>query len=193
MRTFTGIFSLLLFSVYAFGQGGTDEALIVGTVTDPTGAIVNGANITLVHIATNATTAVRSDERGEYRTPPLRLGEYSIDVDVSGLQALQPARRRSGYRRCPPGGRGAAGGAGFRIRERGSGGSVAANLGFDGRYRDQQQADGGPSPERDGIICSSPRFLRAPSPRARASALEDRQALRWHSCSMDRTTTIRKS
>ena len=73
MRVFTAVLFASLAATAAFGQT-TDDALIVGTVTDPTGAVVNGAAIKLLHLATNATTEVRTDERGEYRTPPLQMG-----------------------------------------------------------------------------------------------------------------------
>lgn len=66
-----------------------DDAIIVGTVFDSTKAVVTGATITLTHVATNATTVVHSDAHGEYRTPPLKIGEYIIDVRADGFKQSQ--------------------------------------------------------------------------------------------------------
>ncbi len=85
MRLSKNFFFLFLAVSGAFAQT-TDDALIVGTVTDPTGAVVSGASVKLLHIATNATTEVRTDDRGEYRTPPLRIGEYIIDIEYQGFK-----------------------------------------------------------------------------------------------------------
>ncbi len=42
--------------------------------------------VTLTHLATDSTTQVRTDERGQYRTPPLRIGEYAISVEAAGFK-----------------------------------------------------------------------------------------------------------
>jgi len=81
----TAILFFSLAGLYAFGQG-TDEAIVVGTITDPTGAVVGGASIKLLHVATNATAEARSDDRGQYRTPPLRIGEYVINIEAQGFK-----------------------------------------------------------------------------------------------------------
>lgn len=63
-----------------------DDAVIVGTVFDPTRAVVSGATVKLTHLATNAVTEVHTDDRGEYRTPALRIGEYLITVQAEGFK-----------------------------------------------------------------------------------------------------------
>jgi len=76
---------LLLGAAALFAQA-NDSALIVGTVTDPTGAVVSGASVKFLHLATNASNEVRTDERGEFRTPPLRIGEYVVEADFPGFK-----------------------------------------------------------------------------------------------------------
>jgi len=88
MRSF--VVALLLLSgatrlVYA--QSG-DTAEIVGTVTDPSGAVLPNTTIKLTHLATGTTSVVVADQQGFYRTPPLRIGEYSIEVAVAGFKRL---------------------------------------------------------------------------------------------------------
>ncbi len=63
-----------------------DSAVVVGTVFDPTHAIVSGATVRLTHLATNAVTEVLTDARGDYRTPSLKIGEYSIVVEAQGFK-----------------------------------------------------------------------------------------------------------
>jgi hypothetical protein len=64
----------------------SDTAIVIGQVLDPSRAAVSTATVVLTHLATNAITEVRSDERGQYRTPPLRLGEYSISIQAAGFK-----------------------------------------------------------------------------------------------------------
>jgi len=65
-------------------EGGT--AIVVGSVHDSTEGVVSEAIITLTHIATNASSQVHTDDRGEYRTPPLRIGDYTIDIQAPGFK-----------------------------------------------------------------------------------------------------------
>jgi hypothetical protein len=63
-----------------------DNAIVVGTVFDTSHATVTGAEVKLTHLATNAVTEVRTDARGEYRTPSLKIGEYAIAVEADGFK-----------------------------------------------------------------------------------------------------------
>ena len=51
---------------------------ITGTVTDPTGAVVSGALITLTHPATNTQRTVRTNTAGIYDLPALPPGTYNL-------------------------------------------------------------------------------------------------------------------
>ena len=63
-----------------------DDAIVVGTVFDSSRATVSGAAVRLTHLATNAVTEIRTDARGEYRTPSLKIGEYVITVEADGFK-----------------------------------------------------------------------------------------------------------
>src|SRR5215472_15829923 len=69
----------------AFAQQ-VDDAVVVGTVFDPSHAVVAGALVRLTQLATNAATEVHTDLRREYRTPSLKIGEYIINVEAEGLK-----------------------------------------------------------------------------------------------------------
>jgi hypothetical protein len=62
------------------------NAVVVGSVVDPTQSAIRGATVTVTHLATGSAIQVKTDERGFYRTPPLRLGEYTIGVEAEGFK-----------------------------------------------------------------------------------------------------------
>ena len=68
-----------------FGQA--DTALIIGSVTDATGAVIPGANITFAHLATGTEYQVQTNETGNFRSPPLRIGEYIVVAEADGFKA----------------------------------------------------------------------------------------------------------
>ena len=65
----------------------TQEAVIIGTITDTTGGVLPGVSVTALHAATgNRFTAV-SDERGAYRVPA-RIGTYQITAELTGFTTV---------------------------------------------------------------------------------------------------------
>jgi len=71
----------------AFGQA-AGTASVQGTVTDPTGAAVPGATVTLRQTATGVTRATTSDGAGVYAMPNFPVGPYSLSVTASGFQGF---------------------------------------------------------------------------------------------------------
>ena len=65
-----------------------NTAVVVGTVVDSSDAAVPGATIALTHTDTSTTTTVVSDEKGQYRTAPLRIGEYTVTVELPGFKTF---------------------------------------------------------------------------------------------------------
>ncbi|MBL0155593.1 MAG: carboxypeptidase regulatory-like domain-containing protein [Bryobacterales bacterium] len=61
---------------------------IVGTVEDPTGAIVPGASITLTNPATGASRESKADDQGRYTVPNVQAGSYSVKVTKPGFRTL---------------------------------------------------------------------------------------------------------
>ncbi len=75
----------ILLAGLAVGQQ-MDTALIVGTVSDQTLAVVPGANITFAHLATGTEYTSTTNETGNYRSPPLRIGEYIVVAEAEGFK-----------------------------------------------------------------------------------------------------------
>lgn len=63
-------------------------AIIAGTITDPSGAVVPNALVRITNTKTNGSTAVRTDSAGSYRTP-VSPGVYSVEVTSPGMQAAR--------------------------------------------------------------------------------------------------------
>src|SRR6476659_9830915 len=59
---------------------------ILGTVRDPTGAIVAGATVKATNIGTNQARVTATDETGSYRVLALPVGRYTIEVTHPGFQ-----------------------------------------------------------------------------------------------------------
>jgi hypothetical protein len=56
-----------------------------GTVTDPSGAVIPNAAITLTHVQTGAQRQAVSDPQGRYNIPQLTSGEYKLTAKASGF------------------------------------------------------------------------------------------------------------
>jgi len=84
MRRFATWFALVLFAIGLIAQT-TTSGDIVGTVTDPTGAVVPNATVTITNDATGASQAVTTSNSGFYRASSLRPGTYTLSTTVSGF------------------------------------------------------------------------------------------------------------
>jgi len=78
---------LVLVGVAARAQQ-ANTGVVVGTVVDASDAAVPGATVALTHTDTSTTSAVVTDERGQYRTAPLRIGGYDVTVELPGFKTF---------------------------------------------------------------------------------------------------------
>jgi hypothetical protein len=61
---------------------------ISGTVTDASGAVIAGAQVTATQTSTGITRSTTSDATGVYTLPSLPLGPYQLDVKKEGFNAF---------------------------------------------------------------------------------------------------------
>src|SRR5215471_3724816 len=61
---------------------------VTGTVTDPSGAVVANANVTLKNRATGAIQTTHTNSTGLYAFPFVQPSDYSITVQASGFQSV---------------------------------------------------------------------------------------------------------
>jgi cytosine/uracil/thiamine/allantoin permease len=81
----------LLGAAPLYGQAQSNAVDLSGTVTDPQGAAVAGATVTVRHKATNSSRTTASDAAGGYRFVALPPGVYEVTVEAAGFA---PAHRR---------------------------------------------------------------------------------------------------
>lgn len=71
------------FSVVAFGQV---TGSISGTVTDPTGAVVPGARVTVKNVDTGVAFTTVTNSSGNYLAGALNPGTYDVSAELKGFQ-----------------------------------------------------------------------------------------------------------
>jgi hypothetical protein len=74
----------LLFSSFAFAQ--KTSGTITGTVTDPQGAVVPDASVTISDVSTNASRTTTTNAAGTYSFPEVEPGTYNLKVAKAGFR-----------------------------------------------------------------------------------------------------------
>ena len=75
---------LMMASGYAHAQS-TVTATVSGTVTDPSGALVQGASVTIINEATSDTRETETNRSGVFAAPNLNPSTYSVKVTAKGF------------------------------------------------------------------------------------------------------------
>jgi len=70
----------------AFARAQFDTATVLGTVTDPSGAVVPHSQVALHNTATGAQATAATDDRGEFRFVDISIGAYELKVTAQGFQ-----------------------------------------------------------------------------------------------------------
>jgi len=78
-----GLGVILLFALNAFGQS---TATLQGGVSDPKGAVVPNATITVRNEATSVERTAQTDSDGNYSIASLPVGTYTIEVQAQGFK-----------------------------------------------------------------------------------------------------------
>ncbi len=84
MRVFCFVAPILFLATSLFSQ----TAQITGRVTDATGAVIPGAAITVLNVATNVDRKLATNEGGYYNVPLLPPGEYRLTVEQQGFKTI---------------------------------------------------------------------------------------------------------
>ena len=86
MRARIFLVYLLLSAVSLWAQ--TFRGTILGTVTDPSGAVVAGAKVTVKNTGTGLERTTDTSGDGSYSIPELPIGTYNVTVTQSGFQTF---------------------------------------------------------------------------------------------------------
>ncbi len=86
LRWLTVISALVLAATFqAFAQ----DATLVGTVTDPSGAAVPNVSITITSADTGLVNQTTTNDVGQYVVPSLRVGHYSVKATSQGFKVTE--------------------------------------------------------------------------------------------------------
>src|SRR5229473_2078354 len=93
-RSITASFSLLVILAIAIFSAGNayaqvSGATLSGTVTDPSGAVIAGAKVSITNKATGVTRDVTTDAAGFYSAPNLLPGDYEVTVAAPGFSTTK--------------------------------------------------------------------------------------------------------
>src|SRR5229473_7999690 len=80
------ICALMFLSSCLFSQ--TVSSSLVGTVLDPSSAVVPNAAVTATDQETGAVRAVATDSAGTFRFLNLTPGEYNLSITVTGFKSI---------------------------------------------------------------------------------------------------------
>ena len=67
------------------GRGQSAQGTIVGVVSDPSGAAIAGATVTIKDLTTGLVHKTVTDKSGDYTVPGLNPGPYSVTAEASGF------------------------------------------------------------------------------------------------------------
>src|SRR5580704_8196047 len=82
---FVLLVALIGFSASTFAQ----QATIVGTVTDPSGAVVPNVAVVITNTNTNSTRTFPTNDSGQYVAPDLQIGHYNVKATAAGFKAAE--------------------------------------------------------------------------------------------------------
>ncbi len=81
---------LLVLILLLLGQATTataqqDQGAITGTVTDPTGASIPNASVTVVNVENGFSLTANTDASGNYTFSPIKIGDYKVTATAPGF------------------------------------------------------------------------------------------------------------
>jgi hypothetical protein len=82
---FVLLVALIGFSASTLAQ----QATIVGTVTDPSGASVPNVNVTLTNTDTGRSVVIPTNDAGQYVAVDLQIGHYTVKAEAKGFKAAE--------------------------------------------------------------------------------------------------------
>ena len=81
------VFAALLCCLPLLAQA--QQATIVGTVTDPSGAVVPNVAVSITNMDTNLNRVYPTNDAGQYVAPDLQIGHYDIKATAAGFKVAE--------------------------------------------------------------------------------------------------------
>jgi len=80
----------IVFVIFAFAPAASAQTStagkVIGTITDPSGAVVPKAQVQLINVGTNATLSATADDSGGFNFPSVPPGTYRLTVTMAGFR-----------------------------------------------------------------------------------------------------------
>ena len=89
LKVFSITLGVVMLTNAAFGQAPVGGATLNGSVTDPSGASVAGAKVTVENASTGLTRNTNTTPDGLYNFPDLPVGTYDLTVEQSGFKSVK--------------------------------------------------------------------------------------------------------
>src|SRR5580658_10891733 len=86
MRTRIVLVFVLLAALTVSAQ--TFRGTILGTATDPSGAVLPGAKVTVKNVGTGLERTTETSADGSYALPELPIGTYTVTVVLTGFETF---------------------------------------------------------------------------------------------------------
>jgi len=65
------------------------NATIVGTVTDPSGAVMPNVSVTVTNVETGRVRTIPTNDAGQYVVPDIQIGHYNVKAEASGFKVAE--------------------------------------------------------------------------------------------------------
>ena len=89
VSTATAVLLLTSLRPSLFSQATVSAGSIIGTVTDPSGAVISRANVTITNIATGQVVKVTTNSSGSFNSGTLVPGNYKTQIAVKGFNTTE--------------------------------------------------------------------------------------------------------
>jgi carboxypeptidase family protein len=83
------LFALLSLAPYLIAQTTVGTGSIVGTVSDPSGAVVNAADVTIINLATGQVVRLTTNSSGAFNSGALIPGDYKTRISSKGFNSAE--------------------------------------------------------------------------------------------------------
>lgn len=88
MARAAGMLAVVLMCLTGLAHGQEFRGTISGAVTDPSGAVIPGAQVVVKEIHTGTVNRTKSDAAGQYVVPFLLPGDYTVTATAQGFETL---------------------------------------------------------------------------------------------------------
>jgi hypothetical protein len=85
MKVISSLCLAAVAGIFAISASGQSTATLSGTITDPTGAVVPNAQVTVHSLATGLDRVILTDSAGIYVAPSLQPGDYKVTAAAQGF------------------------------------------------------------------------------------------------------------